>query len=363
MLKLYILERFRLCSGACFQDLAGELCRYLNQAQYSIQAAVCWFSHREIFEVLLKRLRNGVHIELILEYDTQNIRPEGLDFQMFIEKGGQLYAFQEAALMHHKFAVVDNRVLLTGSFNWTYNANEENLLILDDTALVYDFQETFIRLKDKARRVFRVSRADAKVFAPFPLFENTQFPLAGLRKKVSIGTGVWTVRISIPEMDCMHSGGVTSSHPATKTGAPERFFKQSLLPFDAHGLLKPYWTAYRIWDDALFDEFFECWKNENVSSRGLRDLWCWTRRMKAGDLVFLIEKQAGRLLAVGVAQSDPQRYEGAGFSSYRAVQWLKIIPNGAYQLPEKVSGQMVARYRGSALRVLQDLAESRFDNF
>jgi len=356
LLKLYILGRFHVCSGACFQDLAGELCRYLHQAQYSIRAAVCWFSHREIFEVLLNRLRNGVHIELILEYDTQNIRPEGLDFQMFIEKSGQLYAFQEAALMHHKFALIDDRILLTGSFNWTYNSNEENLLILDDTALIHDFQETFARLKDKARRVFRVSRADAKVFAPFPLFENTQFPLAYLRKKVSIGTGVWTVRISIPEMDCI-------SHPATKTGAPERFFKQSLLPFDAHSLLTSYWTAYRIWDETLFDEVFERCKNESISSKGIRDLWCWTRRMKIGDLMFLIEKQAGRLLAVGVAQSDPQRYEGAGFSSCRAVQWLKIIPNGAYQLPEKVSGQMVARYRGSALRVLQDLAESKFDNF
>ena len=127
--------------------------------------------------------------------------------------------------------------------------------------------------------------------------------------------------------------GVTSSHPLTKTSPPERFFKQSLLPFDTHGLLKSYWTAYRIWDETLFDEFFERWKNESVSRTTLRDLWCWAQRMKTGDLVFLIEKRSGKLLAVGVAQSDPQQGDGAGFSSYRAVQWLKIMPDEVYTLP------------------------------
>ena len=35
--------------------------------------------------------------------------------------------------MHHKFCIIDNQVLINGSFNWTKNANEnnfENLLII-----------------------------------------------------------------------------------------------------------------------------------------------------------------------------------------------------------------------------------------
>lgn len=356
LLKSYILERFHLCSGASFQNLAGELCRYFNQAQYSIQAAVCWFSHGEIFDALLGRLQSGVRIELILEYDTHNIRPEGLDFQTFIQKGGLLYAFQEVALMHHKFAVVDDWLLLTGSFNWTYNTNAENLMILEEGALVRSFQEEFVRLKDKARRIFHVNRADAKVFAAFPLFENTRFPLADLRKKVSSGCGVWTIRMaSANTIPTVAGEAVTSSHRLTLASAPECFFKQSLLPFDTLHLLASYWTTYRIWDETLFDEAFERWKNESISRTALHDLWCWARRIKTGDLVFLMEKRSGRLLALGIIQSDPQRYEGGEFSSYRAVQWLKIVADRAYFLPGKVSGQLVARYRGSALRVLQEV--------
>ena len=41
-------------------------------------------------------------------------------------------AFQREGLMHHKFALIDNQILLNGSFNWTERAvweNCENLVI------------------------------------------------------------------------------------------------------------------------------------------------------------------------------------------------------------------------------------------
>ncbi len=325
---------------AHFQNLSEHLCRYIAKAKQCLCIAVCWFSHKAIFEVLLECLQSGVRIELLLEYDSQNIRDDGLDFQQFVRMGGQLWACRNAGLMHHKFAIVDNRLLLTGSFNWTYNSNAENLLVTDEAMTLAAFREEFERQKAAAQRVFKVRRADVKVFSAFPLFEKTRFPLADLRKKVSCGANVWLVRWNKLKID-----------RAT-------VFSENRFPFDSANYLAPYWSAYRMWDEALFDEELECLKTE-FPDRLLRDLRCWARRMKLGDMIFILGKAQSNvsspLIAVGVVQSHPQPFSGEGLSSFRSVQWLKIMEEMSYFLPEKTSGQAVTRYRGSALRVLQEV--------
>lgn len=51
--------------------------------------------------------------------------------------------------MHHKFAIVDGRTLITGSLNWTTQAiqnNRENVLVLEDAEYVKPFLEEFERI-------------------------------------------------------------------------------------------------------------------------------------------------------------------------------------------------------------------------
>lgn len=320
-----------------FQNLPGTLCIHLAEAVKNIRIAVCWFSHKDIFDTLLSRLRAGVRVELLLEYDTQNIRDDGLDFQRFIRAGGHLYAFREAGLMHHKFAVVDACLLVTGSFNWTYNTNAENLLVSDDPSLTAAFREEFERLRASARRIFKVRREEAKVFSAFPLFENTQFQLADLRKKVSGGAGVWLVRLDKLKAD------------------KSLIFRENRLPFDAAGLLASYWRAYRMWDEELFEEEVERLKT-GQSAAVLRDLRLWAKRMKTGDVILATENKR-TLIAVGIVQSHPQPFSGEGFSSFRDVQWLKTPAESPHLLPEPVPAQPAARFRGSGLRVLQEVFE------
>jgi PLD-like domain len=324
--------------SAHFQNLSEVLCRHLNGAKHRICIAVCWFSHREIFETLLNRLRSGVRVELLIEYDTQNIRQEGLDFQMFIRMGGQLYGCKTAGLMHHKFALVDDALLLSGSFNWTYNSNAENLIISEEADLCRAFQAEFERLKALSGRIRTVRREDAKIFSVYALFENTHFPLTDLRKKVSGGAGVWLL--------CLEKTGETA----------ERIFREGKISFDREGLLAPYWRAYRMWDEALFAEELEQLKAAH-KPQVLRELRRWTRRMRSGDVVLATE-QKNCLRAVGIVQSVPMPTGEAGHSSCRVVQWLKILPETAvYTSGDKPPSRVLAKYNSSALRLLQEIFE------
>lgn len=51
--------------------------------------------------------------------------------------------------MHHKFAIVDRKMVITGSLNWTTEAiqnNRENILIMEDAEYVQPFLEEFERI-------------------------------------------------------------------------------------------------------------------------------------------------------------------------------------------------------------------------
>jgi hypothetical protein len=320
---------------AHFQNLPTALCRHLSRAEQRIRIAVCWFSHRDIFDLLLKKLRAGVAVELILEYDNQNIHPQGLDFQKFIKLGGALYAYRDTALMHHKFAVVDDRELLTGSWNWTYSANAENLIATGEPELIAAFLHEFNRLKSLSVPIRKIRPAEVKAFATFPLFQNTHFQLTDLRRRISVGAGVWWVNTGRD----MEGWAV--------------HFREHRLPFDTAGLLRPYWTAYRFWDEGLFDEM---WSGLQTGSkpgpaRATRQL---ARRMQLGDVVLAVAKRR-LVLALGIVQSDPKAAVEAPWSTYREVQWLRVLADEPLVLPGALSPAPAGRFRGSALRVVQTI--------
>ncbi|MBD3882457.1 hypothetical protein IFO70_11865 [Phormidium tenue FACHB-886] len=55
----------------------------------------------------------------------------------------------EGDLLHHKVGIIDGRVVITGSQNWSDAANEsndENLLVIDNPTVAAHFQREFERL-------------------------------------------------------------------------------------------------------------------------------------------------------------------------------------------------------------------------
>ena len=51
--------------------------------------------------------------------------------------------------MHHKFVIIDDELLINGSFNWTSRAifgNNENILITKDPDILNPYKEQFDKL-------------------------------------------------------------------------------------------------------------------------------------------------------------------------------------------------------------------------
>ena len=133
-----------------FSNIRTEIINNLKVAKKEINIAIYWFTNRELFYVLLNKLDEGVNVHLIIHNDFINNRESGLPFQDFIDRGGKFYFSDEKNPMHNKFCLIDNKVLINGSYNWTYYAeekNRENVLIIDNENVVTDsFFNEFQRL-------------------------------------------------------------------------------------------------------------------------------------------------------------------------------------------------------------------------
>ena len=161
---------------AYFCDIRNQIIPLLKNAKHEIRIAMAWFTSTELFDTLLECCQKGIKIELILLNDANNFMNYAPDFNDFIKAGGTLrIANRDIGLMHHKFCVVDDTVIMTGSYNWTYNAemkNIENILITDDKDIILQYQNAFKALAD---RLVISSNSPRLTWEDIEHYENVDF--------------------------------------------------------------------------------------------------------------------------------------------------------------------------------------------
>jgi hypothetical protein len=143
-----------------FKNIRKEILKELDEATEEIFVAVYWFTNLQLFEKLCNKAKKGIKVSLIIHNDYTNNRNTGLNFQSFIDLGGQFYFSDNEHPMHNKFCVIDNKTLINGSYNWTYNAgriNSENVIIIkEEPATVCAFRDEFINLTKQLQQVTEV---------------------------------------------------------------------------------------------------------------------------------------------------------------------------------------------------------------
>jgi len=127
-------------NGGCQDAVVQEISR----AQKTIDIAMYNLTAREISQELIKAKERGCQIRVFLDQGEGNGKYSKGKY--LLDKGINVRFYAGTGLMHNKFAVIDNRVLITGSFNWTTSAereNQENLLIITDETVVKQYSQRF----------------------------------------------------------------------------------------------------------------------------------------------------------------------------------------------------------------------------
>ena len=112
---------------------ADALIHLINGARDSVRIQAFMFTHKGIRDAVIAAHRRGVAVELIMDDDNSSI--PGSARPALRRAGITVYVPPEDLTMHNKVILIDDRILATGSFNFTWSAdrkNVENLLILRD---------------------------------------------------------------------------------------------------------------------------------------------------------------------------------------------------------------------------------------
>lgn len=131
--------------NAHFNDIQNKIITEIRSARVSIIVVMAWFTNEVIARELIDKYNQGLYVSVVMFDDGVN-KLHGVDLgsipttRIRSTKGG---------IMHNKFCVIDNQVVITGSYNWSSNAefkNDENISIIRDNNIASDYSVKYREL-------------------------------------------------------------------------------------------------------------------------------------------------------------------------------------------------------------------------
>lgn len=136
--------------GGCTQRVVEEI----GKARKEVLVLAYSFTSEPISKALVAAHKRGVTVEVVL--DHSNEKEEHTDLTTFVDAGLKPFVDAQHAIAHNKVMVIDRKTILTGSFNFTNQAeheNAENLLVLHHHHdLVAAYRQNFELHRNHARQ-------------------------------------------------------------------------------------------------------------------------------------------------------------------------------------------------------------------
>lgn len=128
-------------------DILESLSLLLAQATKSLDLCIFTITDGRLAADLLDCLERGIQVRILT--DNDKMYDNGSVIQDLKNAGIPIKIDHTRYHMHHKFGIIDSRIIFTGSFNWTYTAsshNQENMLVTTNYDIVKLYEGQFERL-------------------------------------------------------------------------------------------------------------------------------------------------------------------------------------------------------------------------
>jgi len=134
------VEVFFSPGGGCTEAVVREL----DRAKETVEVQAYSFTSLPIARAMVNAHRRGVKVQVILDESQRRERYSSADFVAH----AQIPTFIDArhAIAHNKVIIIDDQTVLTGSFNFTKAAEEqnaENLLVIHDPQMAAKYAQNW----------------------------------------------------------------------------------------------------------------------------------------------------------------------------------------------------------------------------
>ncbi len=134
------------CTDMVVREIAG--------ANHEVLVLAYSFTSKAISKALVEAKTRGLNVEIVLDHSNEN--DDHTDLPFLVEQGLAPLIDPTHAIAHNKVMIIDGRTIITGSFNFTHQAeveNAENLIILKGhPELVVAYRKDYDHHKSHSRQ-------------------------------------------------------------------------------------------------------------------------------------------------------------------------------------------------------------------
>ena len=149
LLEEYYTPKPSICECHFFPDGSNEhkVVNMLRTCKKSLDIAIYTFTLDSIVKAVIEVFNRGIPIRIICDNEMEKHSTSKI--KKLAASGIICKTDNTRYYMHHKFAVIDNSVVVTGSFNWSsqaVNHNQENILFYENKTIAQQYTEQFNKM-------------------------------------------------------------------------------------------------------------------------------------------------------------------------------------------------------------------------
>ena len=134
--------------------VAGRIFEILDEAEESIYFMAFSFTTDAFGEAIREQAENNLTVAGVME--AEQVRSNiGTEYDFFKQAGLDVFLDGNEGQMHHKTMVVDEKIIITGSYNFSRSAeinNDENVIIIHNEKIADFFLKEFQRIYQQAQQ-------------------------------------------------------------------------------------------------------------------------------------------------------------------------------------------------------------------